>query len=75
MLFFRTNLDGSCVADHWESLESLTFCGMVVYYESSTEHLVRWLQQRKLAGRPMLRVRLAERIFEPDHDDEDDNNG
>lgn len=74
--FFRTNLDGSCAADHWESLESLTFRGMIVYYESSTEHLVRWLQQRKLAGRPMLRVRLAEWIFGSDHDDdEDDNDG
>jgi len=73
--FFRTNLDGSCATDHWESLESLTFRGMVVYYESSTEHLVRWLQQRKLAGRPMLRVRLAECIFGSDHDDEDDYDG
>jgi len=70
--FFRMNLHGSCTADHWESLESLTFRGMVVYYESATEHLVRWLQQRKLAGRPMLRVRLAECIFTSDHDDDED---
>jgi len=70
--FFWTNLDGSCAADHWESLESLTFRGMVVYYESSTKPLVRWLQQRKLAGRPMLRVRLAECIFTSDHDDDED---
>ena len=71
--FFRTNLGGLCAADHWESLKSLTFHGMIVYYEPSTEHFVRWLQQR---GRPTLHIRLADCIFESDRDgDEDDNDG
>jgi len=41
--FFRTNLDRTCPADHWESLESLMFRAIGVYNESSTEHLVQWL--------------------------------
>ncbi|KAL4072393.1 hypothetical protein V8B97DRAFT_360983 [Scleroderma yunnanense] len=73
-VFFRTNLDGSCPADRWESLASLTFREMGAYYESSTEHLVRWLQQRKLAGRAMLRVKLVDCIFRSDHDDDGDVN-
>ena len=76
-VFFRTTLDGLCPVDRWESLESLTFRRMSVYYESSTEHLVRWLQRRKLAGRPMLRVKLVDCMFRSDDDvdDHDDDDG
>ena len=56
---------------------SLTFRRMSVYYGSSAEHLVWWLQWRNLAGRPMLRVKLVGCVFRSDEDvdDHDDDNG
>ena len=54
---FGTNMDGLRPADHWESLKSLTLSQMTIYYESSIiKDLVQWLEQRKLAGRPMLNL-------------------
>lgn len=69
---FRTNVGDLRPADHWESLKSLTFCDMVIYCESSIiDDLIEWLDQRKLAGRPMLNVVLTGCQFLFDHVYED----
>ena len=52
--FFRRNQDGSCPADHWKSLESLTFHDMPFCCE--TDHFVHWVREWNLKGLPMLYV-------------------
>ena len=54
---FRTNVGGIRPADDWEVLKSLTLRDMTICSQSPfIEDLAQWLEQRKLAGRPMLNV-------------------
>ena len=69
---FRTNVGGIRPADDWEVLKSLTLRDMIIYSESPLiEDLVQWLEQRKLAGRPMLNVIFTGCKFLFDRADQD----
>ena len=61
--FFKTDLDGTCPADRWKSLKSLAFHNLKTCNKSCTKDLVRWLERRQLAGRPMLQVKFADCTF------------
>ena len=72
--FFRMAIDdsGSCPADNWELLQSLTFHEVKVRHTSSTGHFVRWLRKWNSEGLPMLRVNFLRCTF---HSVDDDGNG
>ena len=62
--FFRLSPDGSCPADNWELLESLTFREMKIRYESSPGPFVQWLRYWNSADLPMLRVKFVGCTFQ-----------
>ena len=69
--YFRPGLNGSCPADHWDWLESLIFIELKID-ASSIEHFIRWLNERKSKGLPMLRVKFICCIFLRDLGDDNE---
>ena len=67
--FFRMGVDdsGSCPADNWQWLESLTFNEMKICHPSSTNHFIQWLHEWNSDDLPMLHVKFTLCIFHSEH--------